>query len=47
MTGIERINHIPMTSSTTIIDASLPYLLSINLIDASEIKNVIIDSINS
>jgi hypothetical protein len=30
----------------TIIDASLPYLFSINLIDASDMKNVIDDRIN-
>jgi hypothetical protein len=47
MTGIERINHIPITSSMTIIDASLPYLPSINLIDANDIRNVIDDSINN
>jgi hypothetical protein len=47
MTGIERINHTPMTSSMTIIDASLPYLLSINLIEAKDIKKVIADRINS
>lgn len=31
----------------TIIDASLPYLFSINLIDASDMKNVIDDRINN
>ena len=29
MIGIERINHTPITSSMTMIDASSPYVLSI------------------
>ena len=47
ITGIDRINHIPITSSMTMIDASLPYLFSINLIDASDMKNVIDDKKNN
>ena len=41
MIGIERINHTPITSSMTMIDASSPYVLSINVIDGIETKNVI------
>jgi hypothetical protein len=45
--GNERINHIPSTSSITMIDASLPCFLSKNAIDQNDTRNIKEDNMNN